>query len=129
MPISLFEPFYNPACITHPPVYALSCYTNTTIGQYSLDSTRCNLYGTLRIETETKQEQFSVYPNPADIAFSIRSINGISKITLVDFKGRLVLEKDIDDSIEYHLSLTDFQSGLYALFVNTQFVQRVVIQH
>lgn len=127
MPINIFEPYYNTNCVVHPPVYTLSCYEDTVIGTYTLNSVRCSLYGTLSIAIK-ENNRYKIYPNPAKEQLNVFSSIPIKNVQIVDLSGKTILETQTENVLEISIDLLDVKSGLYGLLINNVFVQKLIIE-
>ena len=75
---------------------------------------------TLRIEvTSIEEEQVSanIYPNPSDGMVTIAA-NGMNHISIVSVLGQVVYNADVEGN-EIHLNMSQLQSGIYVVRVNT----------
>jgi len=71
--------------------------------------------------SEFEKSGFSLYPNPANEMFSIRSNTDVlaSTIELYDITGKLLLSKKADATSENSISVANFAKGMYLVTVET----------
>ncbi len=78
-------------------------------------------------------EQFVIYPNPANSVLFIKSENGLgnSKIVITDILGKTIIEKEISDLYQTSINIDELTSGVYLLqikndkgFVTKKFIKQ-----
>ncbi|WP_431135043.1 T9SS type A sorting domain-containing protein [Psychroserpens mesophilus] len=75
---------------------------------------------------------FTMYPNPAKDILTIK-LNNISnaKLSIYDIQGKLVLERSISKEQNLELNVSDLQSGLYFVKLNTstkEVVKKLIVE-
>ncbi len=75
---------------------------------------------------------FTIYPNPAKDVLTIK-LNNISnaKLSIYDIQGKLVLERSISQEQNLELNVSDLQSGLYFVKLNTstkEMVKKLIVE-
>jgi hypothetical protein len=99
-------------------------FTPTNDGNYAVEVTNnqctwmsdCFTFSTVSTSQINEEEAYSVYPNPAINAISLKIPNGksIKSIILVDELGRMI--KKFDESEIYNqLNISDLENGFYFL--------------
>jgi glucose/arabinose dehydrogenase len=70
---------------------------------------------------EFEANDFVLYPNPASETFTVVSEgNPISKISVFDLRGNLVLSNDIISTHEQQLSVSGFENGVYIVKIQSE---------
>ncbi len=113
--------------------YNRASYIKTPSGKYKLithyetDASGMNVYslpGTLTSNQEEilKKTQSLAYPNPARNFINLKfERKGNNQLIVTDIKGRTVVVKDINPSLnEFKLNTTNFNSGIYLYQVGKQ---------
>jgi len=106
--------------------YHIRAYaTNATGTSYGTELTFTTSIGTGF--DENRNQQISVYPNPATDVFHIVGLSGVSSISLTDLSGRILLLKEVSDN-EAVLGNT-LPRGIYILKIknNEGTVERKVV--
>ena len=75
---------------------------------------------------------FNMYPNPAKDILNIK-LNNITKanLSIYDIQGKLVLEHSISETQNLELNVSDLQSGMYFVKLNTatkEMVKKLIIE-
>ncbi|WP_033961397.1 T9SS type A sorting domain-containing protein [Psychroserpens jangbogonensis] len=75
---------------------------------------------------------FNMYPNPAKDVLNIK-LNNITKanLSIYDIQGKLVLEHSISEEQNFELNVSDLQSGMYFVKLNTEtrsIVKKLIIE-
>tara|TARA_R110000737_G_scaffold268624_2_gene276025 strand:+ start:6018 stop:6806 length:789 start_codon:yes stop_codon:yes gene_type:complete len=75
-----------------------------------------NIFGAAAFlgQDEMNQDVLSIYPNPTNGLFSVKSDNQIDNLKVFNIEGKLIIEQENSNTID----LTSFQNGIY--FVETQ---------
>ena len=87
----------------------------------------------LIIEKETINNDFIIYPNPANNYIIIKPKNqyiDIDKIEIVNIFGRIVLKKDYITTIDVFIDIINIPGGLYLVKIytkNNNFTQKLII--
>ncbi len=73
------------------------------------------------INSDFEKNGFSLYPNPTNDTFFIKSSNDVmvSKIELYDVTGKLLLSKKAETTSENSISVSNFAKGMYLVKVET----------
>jgi glucose/arabinose dehydrogenase len=71
--------------------------------------------------SDFEKNGFSLYPNPAKDAFTIKSSieNVVTKIELFDITGKLLLTKELDSNPENTIATSSLSKGIYMISVAT----------
>lgn len=73
------------------------------------------------VENEDQNTSLKIYPNPAADIIQIESISEISKITIYDALGKLVLSQETQSNETLiQLNLSGFSKGLYIIEITTE---------
>lgn len=79
--------------------------------------------GTLGIDSEDEiMEHIKIYPNPVRDYLNINvnnTLNSDVRINLYDLNGKLIVEKEINASMDSRLDMTKLSHGLYFLTIKT----------
>jgi len=78
--------------------------------------------------TEFAQNEFRIFPNPANLNFTITSDTSIEKIEIFDLLGKKVLFKDKLSTNSVVVDISSLQSGLYIVKSNDSNVQKLMIK-
>ncbi len=81
-----------------------------------ITNTTYNINETLGLQTP--EIISTIYPNPTDQFITVRSVNELQKVTLLDLSGK-TLQQISDAGTEFILDLTAQPAGLYFLEVQT----------
>lgn len=65
-----------------------------------------------------ENSSWSVYPNPVNEILTIKKESLIESLRLTDISGRLMLNINDIDALEYHLDISAFAKGIYLLNVD-----------
>jgi hypothetical protein len=65
-----------------------------------------------------KQNDVSIYPNPANDFVRISSENEIGEITLLSIRGELIMKRVYGTEKEIELNISNLKTGLYFLIIN-----------
>ncbi len=86
------------------------------IEQYS------NLNGclTLGVKEQSANEQFSVYPNPADgkVTIQLKQASTSNQYSVYDISGKCIIANKTFSDEQIQLDLSTFQKGIYFIWVN-----------
>ncbi len=65
-------------------------------------------------------QEFQIYPNPFKNQISVKSVNPMSSIELIDINGRLIQKHKLQDETSFNLSnLQGLSNGVYLIRINT----------
>ena len=82
--------------------------------------------------TEYTDNYFELFPNPANNEVTIKALNQISNISIIDILGKQVYSKTINDSLtELKIDVSSFNTGLYIVKVlnNSKIsIKKLIIQ-
>ena len=68
------------------------------------------------VDDQFTANEISLYPNPAQNTINIKGTQVMSKISLNDLSGRIILTKEVN-STESEIDLSNVESGIYLLIV------------
>jgi hypothetical protein len=80
----------------------------------------------LAIHDATPTNQWGLFPNPADDAFTVRGTVGVSTISIHDLEGRMVRTVRVSSENEM-INVRDLQAGVYLVRIDGHRPQRLVI--
>ncbi len=66
-------------------------------------------------------EEIYIFPNPISDFVEIKSETNIARVLILDIQGQSILEIENVDSETIHLNLSNFQSGVYFIRVETDY--------
>ena len=124
-------PFYN--CIIDWAMPQLSCYSDSIIGLYQVDSTKPCLSFYTSINALSDLESIKLFPNPATNYTTIRISDNIigSWLELTDATGRNILRQQIT-STQFNLQTESLTEGVYWVKVidnnGGSFVKKLIIE-
>lgn len=75
--------------------------------------------GTVGQEEFTKKEAIAIYPNPAVNEIMIQNLPQRSKLTIIDFSGKVIKEIESNSSVE-KIDLSELSKGIYIIEVDSQ---------
>jgi hypothetical protein len=109
--LSIFTPL-DSVCST-PGGFGCSAY-------YYIDDVSVTLIDETGIE-EKRQNEFSLFPNPAKGVINITGTEAINEIEVFDTQGRLMQRIISIASLNYQLSTINYQNGVYLLKLTTKY--------
>ena len=86
--------------------------------------------GTLGLETEKFQSNFSIFPNPTAAQTTITSANGqnIINIKIYSILGKKLMDINNINQTKYVLETGALQTGIYLVKINESITKKIVIQ-
>ena len=106
--------------------YAVIVSQNTCI-----DTSTCYQVSVTGLSFTSNATSITVYPNPTNNILTIKGIgldNGSYKMTLTNFLGQLLNEKEVDinnTSIETQFDLTEYPSAIYFLTISSKTINPI----
>ena len=131
MHFNIFRPLHNGKCMSDVNGQTLTCYEDTTIGKFILDSALCNIYDVLSLD-EPKQNTFKIYPNPTSNTLIIRNMGKQNLIgVLTGLNGKILKQETVIGGLTFW-DVSFFAEGIYFLTLNQKgevpFTQKIIIQ-
>lgn len=83
----------------------------------------------LSLDEGTQEANLELFPNPANEQFTIRSVEPIKSIQVIDNSGRTVKTISFDDLTEVSISVSDLNAGMYMLLINETKQMKLVVEH
>lgn len=96
--------------------YNVKLWVKNSYGEDSLARNSYISISTTGIDKISKSKIATVYPNPSNGIFTLQSINGnypVKSYEVVDFSGKVIIQKNCDNSISEEIDLTGYPSGIY----------------
>ena len=92
-----------------------SVHGHTAAGAYGVARITQLVEGVVGLKQEGKYISTLIYPNPASKQLFIKPDGGHSKFMLFDLSGRLVLEKNLSNSEQTSVDVSDLDLGFYQI--------------
>ncbi len=72
-----------------------------------------SVVNTNAVETSPQQDQISVFPNPTRGLIKVEGMSDVSKISVVDLTGKVLLEEKIQRNANHSFDLSNLSPGIY----------------
>lgn len=76
---------------------------------------------------EINSSLFNIYPNPAEEFVNISSNEVIQSMVMFDISGKVVLKRELINSNQTQINISDFDPGIYFIQANNE-IKKLVIQ-
>ena len=86
---------------------------------YYFDNLQWTNSATLSDDQLTKPIRISIFPNPADTAFKVESLDVVTSYSLRDITGRTLMNRDDVGATSFSVDISHLEHGVYLLDVNT----------
>ncbi len=100
------------------PSIALATYLQNMIWDVVCNYPRAGI--TCSRPTNTQNNDFIIYPNPASHSFNINGKSPIDELSLYDFTGRKIFEKKLLNQTSETVDVKKFPPGMYFLILRTE---------
>lgn len=91
---------------------------NGTLTNFNLTGSSSN-WGSATLSNQSfNNTLFSVYPNPTSSKLNIKSQSEITSLRIVDLSGRIILQKDINATLEANEDVSQLNDGIYFAIIN-----------
>lgn len=86
-------------------------YIDFNSGIIGPDVTFCGEVGVMELSSN---ENIQIYPNPARNYISIETIEPAERIQIIDIRGKVIIDINLDQRTSYSLDVSDLPAGLYS---------------